>query len=482
MNYGIIVKIIGRILCVEAAFMIPAMLISFGCGEMQPGLWFLATIAVLAIIGLPCGRLRPRRRGFYAREGFVTVGLAWIFVSLFGALPFFLSGEIPHFVDAFFETVSGFTTTGASILTDVEAMSNGLLYWRSFTHWLGGMGVLVFVLAIGPITSGDSGDSLYLLRAESPGPQVSKLVPRMHRTAKILYGIYIVLTVLQAILLLCGGMPLFDAVTTAFATAGTGGFSIKAASMAPYSIYCQTVTTVFMILFGINFSIYYLLLMKEFRRVIRNEELRAYLCILIAAILIITLDIRSMFSGVGEALHHAAFQVASIITTTGFATVNFDLWPELSRTVLVVLMVIGACAGSTGGGIKVSRVLIAFKSARRSIYRTLRPNSVKLMHMDGELIEESTVSGVHGYLLLYVIISAISMLLISLDNFSFDTNFTAVMACINNIGPGLGAVGPASSFADFSVLSKLILAVDMLLGRLELYPIIILCTPSVWKK
>ena len=482
MNYGVIVKIIGRILCVEAAFMIPAMIISFACGETLPALCYLGTIAVMAVIGLPCGRMRLRRRGFYAREGFITVGLAWIVVSLFGALPFWLSGEIPHFVDAFFETVSGFTTTGASILREVEPMSTGLLYWRSFTHWLGGMGVLVFVLAIGPITGNESGNALYLLQAESPGPQVSKLVPRLHHTAKILYGIYIVLTVIQAVLLLLGDMPVFDAVTTAFATAGTGGFAIRTSSMADYSAYCQTVTTIFMILFGVNFSAYYLILIRNFRRLFRNEEVRAYLLIIIGAILIIAFNIRHMFADFWQALHHSAFQVASIITTTGFATTDFNLWPELSRAMLVGLMIIGACAGSTGGGIKVSRLLIMFKAAKQSIYRTLRPNNVRLMHMDGELVEESTVTGVYGFLTLYFIISAVSVLLVSLDNFSFDTSFTAVMACINNVGPGLGAVGPAANYADFSILSKLILTFNMLLGRLELYPLIILFTPSVWKK
>ena len=482
MNYGVIVKIIGRILCVEAAFMIPAMIISFACGETLPALCYLGTIAVMAVIGLPCGRMRLRRRGFYAREGFITVGLAWIVVSLFGALPFWLSGEIPHFVDAFFETVSGFTTTGASILREVEPMSTGLLYWRSFTHWLGGMGVLVFVLAIGPITGNENGNALYLLQAESPGPQVSKLVPRLHHTAKILYGIYIVLTIIQILLLLLGDMPVFDAVTTAFATAGTGGFAIRTSSMADYSAYCQTVTAIFMILFGVNFSAYYLILIRNFRRLFRNEEVRTYLLIIIAAILIIAFNIRHMFADFGQALHHSAFQVASIITTTGFATTDFNLWPELSRAVLVGLMIIGACAGSTGGGIKVSRLLIMFKAAKQSIYRTLRPNNVRLMHMDGELVEDSTVTGVYGFLTLYFIISAVSVLLISLDNFSFDTSFTAVMACINNVGPGLGAVGPAANYADFSILSKLILTFNMLLGRLELYPLIILFTPSVWKK
>ncbi len=482
MNYRIITRIIGRILCVEAAFMLPALVLSLCLHERGAALSLLVTIAACAVIGVLLALVKPKREGFYARDGFVTVGLAWIVVSLFGAMPFFLSREIPNFMDAVFETVSGFTTTGASILTDVEALSSGLLYWRSFTHWLGGMGVLVFVLAIGPITSGEGGNAMYLLRAESPGPQVSKLVPRMRRTAMILYAIYIVMTVLEAVLLLCGGMPLFDAVTTAFGTAGTGGFSIRATSLADYSSYCQTVTAIFMVLFGVNFSIYYLLLIGQFRRVFKSEELRAYLAIIVAAVLIIALDILHSYQSFGRALHEAFFQVASIITTTGFATADFNAWPELSRMLLVLLMIIGACAGSTGGGIKVSRFLLLIKSGKRSLAQTLRPNSVKLIHMDGEIVEDPTVSGVRSYLVLYCLIAGISLIVVSLDNFSFDTNVSAVMACLNNIGPGLDAVGPTANYASFSLLSKLVLTVNMLLGRLELYPIIILFSPSAWKK
>ncbi len=482
MNYRIITRIIGRILCVVAVFMIPALLISLFQGERGAALALLVTIAASAVIGVLMALVKPTRTGFFAREGFVTVGLAWIVVSLFGALPFFISGEIPNFMDALFETVSGFTTTGASILRDVERMSDGLLYWRSFTHWLGGMGVLVFVLAIGPITAGESGSTLYLLRAESPGPQVSKLVPRMRSTALILYAIYIVLTALEAVMLLLGGMPIFDAVTTAFGTAGTGGFSIRATSLADYSSYCQTVTAVFMVLFGVNFSIYYLLLIKQFRRVLKSEELRVYLLIIVAAVLVIALDILHSYQSFARALHESFFQVASIITTTGFATADFNAWPELSRTILVLLMIVGACAGSTGGGIKVSRFLLLLKSGKRSLGQTLRPNSVKLIHMDGELIDDETVSGARSYLVLYCLIAMVSVVIISLDNFSFDTSFSAVIACLNNIGPGLGAVGPAGNYADMSLLSKLILTFNMLLGRLELYPIIILFSPSAWKK
>ncbi|MBE6967795.1 MAG: TrkH family potassium uptake protein [Ruminococcaceae bacterium] len=482
MNYRIIFRVVGRILMAVAAFMLPAMIISFCYGEMLPGYAFLGTIVASGLCGFLLSKIKQKSRNFYAREGFVTVGLAWIVVSLFGALPFFFSGEIPNFVDALFETVSGFTTTGASILPNVEAMSHGLLYWRSFTHWLGGMGVLVFVLALGPVAGGELGDSLHLLRAESPGPQVSKLVPRMQRTAKILYGIYIVLTLIQVVLLLIGRMPVLDAVTTTFGTAGTGGFSIRANSLGAYSPYCQTVTTVFMILFGVNFSLYYLLLMREVRAVLRSEELRLYLITIFAATLIITLNILSAYGSFGEAFHHAIFQVASIITTTGFATADFNAWPELSRAILLLLMFMGACAGSTGGGLKVSRVLLAFKSARRSVHRTLRPNSVKLVHMDGELVEDSTVSEVQSYFLIYFFIMAFSVLIVSLDNFSFETSFSAVAACLNNVGPGLDVVGPTGNFASLSLLSKLVLIFDMLLGRLELYPILILFAPAVWKK
>lgn len=482
MNYRIIFRTIGRILMVEAAFMVPAMILSFCIGTSLSGFCFMGVLCIAALAGFFLSRIKLKSSGFYAREGFVTVGLAWIAVSLFGALPFFLSGEVPNFMDAVFETVSGFTTTGASILRDVEAMSKGLLYWRSFTNWLGGMGVLVFILAIGPLVGGDGGDALYLLRAESPGPQVSKLVPRMHRTAKILYGIYIGMTVMQTVFLLAGGMPVFDAVTGSLATAGTGGFSVRGDSFASYSPYCQTVTTVFMLLYGVNFSIYYLLLMGQFRRALKNEELRVYVILVLASILIIALNILPLYSGFGEAIHHSAFQVATVITTAGFATADFNLWPELSRALMLMLMFVGACAGSTGGGLKVSRVILMFKSAGRNIYHTLRPNSVKIIHMDREMVEDRTVFDVQSYLLIYFILMAFSTLIVSIDNFSFETSFSAVVSCLNNIGPGLGHVGPAGNYADLSFLSKLILTIDMLLGRLELFPILALAVPTVWKK
>ena len=482
MNFRMIFYLLGHITRVEALFMLPAAAISYFQGEAASWKAFLVAIALLVLVGLPVLRA-PARKTFYAREGFVVVGLAWIVVSFFGALPFWFSGAIPSFVDCFFETASGFTTTGASILREIESLPMGILYWRSFTHWLGGMGVLVFVLAIIPMTRG-SGHSLHLLRAESPGPQVGKLVPKMHQTAKILYGIYVGMTLLQILLLLAGRMPLFDAVTTAFGTAGTGGFAVKNDSMASYSVYIQAVITVFMALFGINFNIYYLLLIRKVSKAFSNEELRAYLGIMLGAILLITwnLMVHGTVGGLGMTFHHAAFQVSSIMTTTGFATADFNLWPELSRIILVSLMILGASAGSTGGGIKTARVVLLWKAARNELHKMLRPRSVKLVRMDGQGVEDGTLRGIHTFMTCYCIICFFSVLLVSLDNFSLETNLTAVLACLNNIGPGLGLVGPVGNYADFSVLSKLVLTANMLLGRLEIFPLLILFSPSVWKR
>ena len=481
MNYKIILNIIGRIMWVEAAFMLPALLISAVKGEQSSAVGFGVAILLLAAVGFLFSRKSPPSRRFYAREGFVTVGLAWIVVSLFGALPFFISGAIPSFVDCVFETVSGFTTTGASILSEIESLPMGILYWRSFTHWLGGMGVLVFVLAIVPLSK-ETGYSMHLFRAESPGVTVDKLVPRVHRSAMILYKIYIALTLLEMVSLLICRMPLFDSITTTFGTAGTGGFSIKNDSIASYNNDAQTVITIFMILFGINFNVFFLLILKEFKRALKREELWFYLGVIIAAITLITINTASMFDSLPEALHHVAFQVASIISTTGFSTVDFDKWPEFSRAVLLLLMFFGSCAGSTGGGIKAVRAVVLFKSARRAIYKILRPNSVKLIHMDGELVEDNTANSVQSYLVIYVFIVIAVTLLVSIDGFSFETNFSAAMACFNNIGPGLGAIGPSLNYADFSIFSKLVLSLSMLMGRLELFPILILFTASVWKK
>ncbi|MGI6029260.1 MAG: TrkH family potassium uptake protein [Candidatus Heteroscillospira sp.] len=482
MNYRLIFNIIGRILCVEAIFMLPALLISLFYGESASALAFAQSAAITFGAGLAmCLLLKPRRRGYFARDGFVTVGFAWILVSAFGALPMCISGAIPNYVDALFETISGFTTTGSTILTDIEILPRGVLYWRSFTHWLGGMGVLVFILAIGP-RNGD-GESVHVLRAESPGPSVGKLVPRIQQSASILYKIYIGMTILQAVLLLLCGMPLFDAVTITFGTAGTGGFAITNNSLAAYNTAAQAVTTFFMIAFGVNFSLFYLLLIRDFKTVYKNEELRAYLGIIALSVAAIAINILPMYGSVFEAVHHSAFQVASIISTTGYATVNFDTWPQFSRTLLFLLMFVGAMAGSTGGGLKVVRVSLIMKSVRRAIATILHPNSVKLVHMDGERVDEEVVDGVKEYILIYLLILAGSVLLISLDPFvNFEATVTGVVTCLNNVGPGLGLIGPVCNFSEFTAFSKIILAIDMLLGRLELFPILILAVPSAWKK
>ena len=482
MNYRAVFNIIGKVICTVAVFMIPALLISLGMGERAGTVAFLISILLSAAVGLPLAFIKQKRTDIFAREGLVTVGLAWIFVSLLGALPFLFSGAIPNYIDCVFETVSGFTTTGATILGDVEHLPRGILYWRSFTHWLGGMGVLVFLLILNPMADKNSGEGMHLLRAESPGIKASKLVPRMRDSARILYRIYIAMTVLEAILLLAGGMPVFDTVCLTFGTAGTSGFGVLNDSLASYSPYCQWVVTIFMLLFGVNFNVYFLLLMRKFRKAVKNEELIVYACVVAASILLISINIAHYSSTVGETVRAAAFQVASIISTTGYSTVDFNLWPELSRTILVALMFCGACAGSTGGGAKVIRMIISFKAARRSIYKTVHPSSVRIVYVDGERIDDDTVGAVGGYMLVYFIITAAAILLVSLDGKTFETSFTAVAACLNNIGPGLGGVGPMENYSTFSWLSKVILTMSMLIGRLEIYPILLLFVPSVWKK
>lgn len=481
MNYRMIANINGHIFCVEAAFMAPALFISLYHGEKSAVAGFAVAMAALALTGFLLTRLKSEDRSFYAREGFVTVGTAWILVSLFGALPFYISGAIPHFIDCIFEAVSGFTTTGATILGNVEALPSGILYWCSFTHWLGGMGVLVFILAIIPLAK-NRGDPMHLLRAESPGVKVGKLVPRMRRSATILYEIYITLTLLQALLLLLGKIPLFDAVTIAFGTAGTGGFAIKNDSLASYSGYIQTVVTVFMFLFSINFNAFYLLLLREFRRMAKNEEIKVYLALAAISVLLIAANIYSLYDSLQTALHQAAFHVASAMSTTGFMTASYDLWPAFSKTILLLLMIVGSTAGSTGGGIKLVRAMLIAKAAKRAIYTATNPSGVKLIHMNGDMVEEETVSGVQTYLLLYVAITAISVLLVSMDNFGLGTNFSAVLACLNNIGQGFEIVGEAVSYSEYSYFSKLILSLDMLLGRLEIFPILALFAPDTWKK
>ena len=482
MNRKLILNIIGKIVAVEAASMLPALAICLFRGDGRGAMGFALTILIMAAIGIPSLLLQPKKRSFFAREGFVTVGLAWIAVSALGALPFLIGGYIPSYIDCLFETVSGFTTTGASILSNVEGLSRGMLYWRSFTHWLGGMGVLVFVLALSPLTSKDSGENMHLLRAESPGIRISKLVPRMRSSAMILYAIYIALTLLQVVLLLCGGLPFFDSLTTAFGTAGTGGFGIYNDSIASFSPYCQWVITVFMLLFGVNFNVYYLLLLRQFHRAVKLEELRLYGFVVFLAIVVITANVLHYFTSFGDALRHAAFQVASIISTTGFSTTDFDLWPQLSRMILLLLMFMGSCAGSTGGGAKSVRVLVMLKAMRRSIYKVLHPNSVRLIHMDGEVLDEETVSSVNSYMITYFLLLAGMTLLVTVDGKNFETSFSAVVACMNNIGPGLGAVGPAMNYGSFSIFSKLVLTLAMLIGRLEIYPILVLFTPRMWRR
>ena len=482
MNYKMIRLIIGRIMCIEALFMVPPVVISIAEGDGRGALSFLAAIALLACIGLPMAVKKAGKKLFYAREGFVTVGLSWIIVSAFGAVPFYVSGAVSSFVDCFFESVSGFTTTGATVLKDVEALSTGLLYWRSFTHWLGGMGVLVFVLAIMPLTKA-SGETMHLLRAESPGPLVGKLVPRMHRSAMILYGIYIALTVLQILLMLAGGNRVLDSVLLTFSTAGTGGFAIRNDSLASYSAYTQILITIFMLLFSINFNMFYFLLMRDFKRVLGNEELRVFLLIIAVSITIITINVMPLFETVGEALRQSAFTVSAVISTTGFASGDFNVWPQLSRHIILMLMMIGACAGSTGGGIKVMRFLIMIKSMGKAVVRALHPNSVKLIHIQGEVLDEDAVNAVSGYMIVYFGIAAASLLLLSLDGLDVETNLTAVLACLNNAGPGFGElIGPIGNYSGFSAPAKLLLSANMLIGRLEIYPILVLLTPSVWKR
>ncbi|MBQ1280975.1 MAG: TrkH family potassium uptake protein, partial [Oscillospiraceae bacterium] len=437
------------------------------------------TAAISAGVGFLFQLRKPTNRVFYLKEGFIVTALAWLLISILGSLPFLLSGSIVNPVDALFETVSGFTTTGASILSDVEALPRGMLFWRSFTHWIGGMGVLVFLLTILPMAGGSYTN---LMKAESPGPQVEKFVPKIRYNALILYGIYLALTVIQIVILAAAKMPIFDALTITFGTAGTGGFGVLNDSVASYTPFQQNVITVFMILFGINFNFYFLLLLRKLRKAFSFEEVRWYLLIIAASILVITIDVASQFDTLAEAFRHTAFQVGSIITTTGFSTVNFDLWPSLSKSILVLLMFIGACAGSTGGGIKVSRIVLLFKTVKRELRQVLHPSSVRITSMDGKTISRDVLHTTNVYLVAYTIIFALSVLLITVDGYDLVTNFTAVAATLNNIGPGLSLVGPACNFGHFSAFSKLVMIFDMLAGRLELFPLLILFTKETWRK
>ena len=483
MNYKMMGRFIYQILFIEGLFMIPALCISLYQGDSMAVKGFAYTLVLIFALGAFLYALcRKAPSAFYAKEGLVCVGISWIVLSLVGCLPFYISREIPHFVDAFFEMVSGFTTTGASIVPEVEKLSKGILYWRSFSHWLGGMGVLVFLLAIAPSGEKGKGFTMHLLRAESPGPSVGKLVPKMRTTAGILYVIYIALTVINILFLVMGDMPIFDAVCTALGTAGTGGFGIKNDSLAGYSPYLQNVTTVFMILFGVNFSCYYLILMKQFKSVFKDEELRTYFGIILVTIVLIVWNLNGYYGSFEETLRHAAFQVGSIITTTGFATTDFDLWPSFSKTILLCLMVVGASAGSTGGGLKVGRLLLLMKGLRRNIRQMLSPRKVELIRNNGQIVDEKIMANTNAYFAAYVLIIFAVFAIISLDGFSVGTNFTAVLCTFNNIGPGLEAVGPTCNFAAYSDLSKLVLSWAMLAGRLEIFPILVLFSRATWKQ
>lgn len=483
MNYRKINKFLSEILILVAIAMLPSTFICLFDGETKVALSFLYSILIAVVLSVILKFIsRKQSGGFHSREGLVCVSLSWILISLIGCLPFFFSRQIPSFIDALFEIVSGFTTTGASILPDVESLSRGLLFWRSFSHWMGGMGVLVLLMVFVPKSDHNTGSTMHLLRAESPGPNVGKLVPSMKKTALALYGIYMALTVLDFIFLITGGMPLFDSVCTAFGTAGTGGFGIKNDSMAGYSPYIQNVTTVFMLLFGINFSCYYLILTKRFISVLKDEELRAYLGLFIGATSLIAFNIYNMYSGISETLRHAAFQVSTIMTTTGFATTDFDKWPVFSKTLLLCLMFIGASAGSTAGGLKFQRLLLLIKNLKRHIRQTLYQNKVQIVRMNGEKVNEKILESTNLYLIGYTFIIVTSFLLISIDGFSITSNMSAVISCFNNIGPGLEAVGPACNFSGYSVFSKLVLIFDMLAGRLEILPLLGLLSLRTWKR
>ncbi len=478
MNYRMIGYLLGVIMLIEAALMlIPTLVALLYNDSVIP---FLIAIGALLAFALPLVLCRPKNKRIYAKEGFICVALSWIVLSAFGAIPFVISGAIPRYIDAFFETVSGFTTTGATILNAVEGLPHGILFWRSFTHWIGGMGVLVFMLAILPSTDGRA---IHLLRAEVPGPTKGKLVPRLKQTALILYGIYLLLTAVETIALCIAGLPFYDALVTTFATVGTGGFALKNLSIAGYAKPAvEWIVAIFMFLCGINFNLYYFLLMRRFRDVLKSEELRAYILLCIGSTVLIAANTYHMTSGLAECLRGSFFQVSSIMSTTGFSTLDYNAWPELSKTILVLLTMIGACAGSTAGGLKISRLLILIKNGVREIKHMLRPRSVNVTRLDGEMLSNETCRTASNYFALYMALTVLSVLLLSIDGFDLTTNLTATLACINNVGPGLSVVGPLGNFAGFSVLSKIVLSLDMLLGRLEIMPMLILFSPTAWRK
>ena len=476
MNRAMIRNILGSVLEIEAVLLLIPVITALCYGE-NAGWYYLATAALCFLVGFLFKLRKATDTVFYLKEGCVITGLSWILMSAFGCLPLWVSGEIPRFEDALFETISGFTTTGATILNDVEILPKSILLWRSFTHWVGGMGVLVFLLAVLPLTGGSN---MNLMKAESPGPSVGKLAPRVRSTAQILYGIYIVMTIVEMLLLAAGGMQIFDAVTLSFGTAGTGGFGVLNSSVGSYSAYQQWIITVFMILFGVNFNCYALIFFGQAVKAFKSEEVRSYLAVILFSVAIIFFQIKDGYASVENALRDSAFQVGSIITTTGYSTADFDLWPATSKTVIVLLMFIGACAGSTGGGIKVSRFVILIKSMAKELGSYLHPRSIKKIKMDDKMIEHEVIRATNVYFITFVIIFSVSVLLLSIENKDLVTTFTAVAATINNIGPGLEAVGPTQNFSNFSIFSKYVMILDMLAGRLELFPMLMLFNPLLW--
>lgn len=478
MNKKMITYLLGRMLGVEAAILlIPALVAGIYGESIYP---FLITAAALMVLAILMSRKKPENTTIYGKEGFAIIACAWILWSVFGAIPFYISNAIPNYIDAVFETVSGFTTTGSTILTNIEAMQKGMNFWRCLTHWIGGMGVLVFVMVI---VSLEEKNSMHLMRAEVPGPETDKLVPRARASARILYGMYFLLTFVEVLFLRFGGMNWYDSIIHSFSTAGTGGFSNRNNSIAYYdSAYIDGVITTFMILFGINFNMYYFLLLKKVKAVFKNEEVRTYLGIIAAATAVITVNILHIYKTPLKAFRYAAFQVSAIITTTGFATADYNLWPELSKCILLMLMVIGACAGSTGGGMKVSRILILMKSIKQELKRMLHPKSVTVVKVNGKKVGDSTVHNVYIFFIAYVAIFIVSVLLVSINNFDFATTFSGVLTTINNVGPGIEGVGPVENFAAFSPLSKIVFCFDMLIGRLEIFPLLVLFSPDLWRK
>ena len=478
MNYGVVVYLLGTLLKLEGVLLSLPFVVGLVYRE-KASVWYLLSAGICVAVGFLLTIKKAKRHQVYAKEGFICVGLAWLVLSLFGAIPFVLAGDIPNYLDALFEMVSGFTTTGSSILTAVEPLSHASLFWRSFSHWVGGMGIVVFMLAILPLLGGNT---MNLMKAESPGPVVGKLVPKIRGTAGMLYGIYLLITVVEFVLLAVFGMPVFEAMCHTFGTVGTGGFGVLNTGYMNYSPALQNITTVFMIICGVNFQFYFLVATRKLRNALKMEEVKIYFLIIFASVAMIAVNLRHFYGTIGETLRHAFFQVGTIITTTGYATTDFNLWPQFSKTVLLILMMIGACAGSTGGGLKVSRLCIWIKMIKREIGMIIHPRSVKNLHMDGASVSNETVRSTSVYIAVYFMIFFVSVLLVSVDEFDFTTNFSAVAATLNNIGPGFNLVGPAANFSLFSPFSKIVLIFDMLAGRLELFPMLMLFSVKSWKK